>query len=168
MSVTSSTRDMSKCECEHIAHASKQLTPYGNPGHTYGVKFSTSYMEKIKTPSGTFNVCKDCARDCLDNFRVQPRIAKEVIQFQVPDLLPTMDGWMEAAAFEDGLEDLKKKYPIENNRKEWQKFLRTVGTTLDAIRKDIDERIDKRVKELLENLSTEEIDQVIEKLKGSL
>lgn len=56
------------CECEHAAHfhdEGRQLTPNGNPGHKYGVKYALSYIEPRKTVNGTFHVCRDCARDCL-------------------------------------------------------------------------------------------------------
>jgi len=61
------------CECEHSSHfyrtgGERTLSPYGNPTHKYGVKFNSTILRGVKTPFGTFNVCKDCATDCLDAY----------------------------------------------------------------------------------------------------
>lgn len=63
--------DKRHCECENIAHfpEEKKLTPNGNPGHRYGQEF-LSGIQPIKTEMGTFHVCKDCAVDCLKDWRI--------------------------------------------------------------------------------------------------
>lgn len=53
-----------KCECEHESHFCYANTPNGNPAHKYGVYYAQSFITPVKTPFGTFNVCKDCAEDC--------------------------------------------------------------------------------------------------------
>jgi len=57
------------CECEHVCHEHGgpfKLSPNGNPGHKYGAsKFAAGFIIPVKTSCGTFNVCKDCAEDCL-------------------------------------------------------------------------------------------------------
>lgn len=61
---------MRKCECEHQSHMDKDMhTPNGNPAHKYGVAYSNRYMQDVKTPFGTFHVCKDCAEDCLQQYK---------------------------------------------------------------------------------------------------
>ena len=54
------------CQCEHAAHFanSTAVTPNGNPGHRYGVRFFLSYLETFSTPYGTFLICLDCKQDC--------------------------------------------------------------------------------------------------------
>jgi hypothetical protein len=53
------------CLCEHIAHSDRnERTPNGNPGHTYGARYHPTFLVNVKTPYGTFLVCKDCAKDC--------------------------------------------------------------------------------------------------------
>jgi hypothetical protein len=66
------------CECEHVAHSRNRehLTPNGNPGHKYGVRYALSYLVKVKTTYGTFEVCKDCADDCYQN---EPREIRRAI-----------------------------------------------------------------------------------------
>ena len=54
-----------KCECEHVSHMDKsKLTPCGNPAHKYGIDFIQ--FIRVYTDFGWFNVCKDCAVDCMD------------------------------------------------------------------------------------------------------
>lgn len=43
----------------------EKRTPNGNPGHKYGVRFHELAVVNVKTPYGTFRVCRDCADDCL-------------------------------------------------------------------------------------------------------
>ena len=66
-----------KCQCEHAAHFLEHervqrvpapLTPNGNPGHRYGQDFSDLFIVGVRTPYGTFSVCKDCARDCYQDY----------------------------------------------------------------------------------------------------
>lgn len=60
------------CECEHSAHTDRAegvKTPNGNPGHEYGANFNKNYMKAVKVPFGTFNVCLDCADDCLAEYQ---------------------------------------------------------------------------------------------------
>ena len=53
------------CECEHVSHLDTNArTPNGNPGHIYGAAGWLN-LQPVKTPYGTFHVCKDCADDCL-------------------------------------------------------------------------------------------------------
>jgi hypothetical protein len=60
---------MVKCECEHRAHFDKrERTPNGNPTHKYATQYHESYMRKKKTEWGTFNVCKDCSKDCYQMY----------------------------------------------------------------------------------------------------
>jgi hypothetical protein len=58
------------CECEHVCHFhddGRQLSPHGNLGHLYGVKFALHYLREITVPgAGTFIICRDCANDCHD------------------------------------------------------------------------------------------------------
>jgi hypothetical protein len=62
------------CRCEHIAHTAREArTPNGNPGHSYGVRFSPSLLRDLKTPYGVFRVCADCADDCLAEHDPEPR-----------------------------------------------------------------------------------------------
>ena len=59
------------CECEHVCHMdTSKRSPLGNPGHKYGAKFHSLYCEQIKTPYGTFRVCRDCAKDCYAMYPV--------------------------------------------------------------------------------------------------
>lgn len=52
------------CECEHAAHVDRnRRTPAGNPGHRYGAPFFN--LKRVRTVFGHFDVCEDCARDCL-------------------------------------------------------------------------------------------------------
>lgn len=63
------------CQCEHRAHAAQPhnwMTPNGNPGHKYGVAFDRQQVVEVKTPFGRFTVCKDCAADCLAEFKEEP------------------------------------------------------------------------------------------------
>jgi hypothetical protein len=53
-----------KCECEHESHFGESYTPNGNPGHSYGARFSENFLRKVQTPYGQFTVCTDCANDC--------------------------------------------------------------------------------------------------------
>jgi hypothetical protein len=57
---------LKSCECEHEAHFLKHgaNTFKGHRPHKYGVYFAESYVIPVKTPLGTFNVCKSCADDC--------------------------------------------------------------------------------------------------------
>lgn len=60
---------MLACQCEHRAHFEKDArTPYGNPGHKYGVQYARGYTQVVKTPWSSFTVCRDCADDCLDAY----------------------------------------------------------------------------------------------------
>jgi hypothetical protein len=63
------------CECEHIAHGDmfgkpediafrNRTTPNGNPGHKFGAKYDSSYLQTVNTIYGTYHVCRDCAQDC--------------------------------------------------------------------------------------------------------
>jgi len=60
------------CECENVCHdpesrtvsGKRILSPNGNPGHDYGIKFFPRFLRKVKTAYGTFNVCTHCAEDC--------------------------------------------------------------------------------------------------------
>jgi hypothetical protein len=55
-----------KCRCEHEAHFDRtKRTPFGNPGHEYGVSYAEPLIQTVKTTWGTFQVCPDCAKDCL-------------------------------------------------------------------------------------------------------
>jgi hypothetical protein len=60
------------CQCEHESHhGSDKLTPNGNPGHRYGVRFWPEYLINVKTIYGDFQVCKDCAEDCYHPDRLR-------------------------------------------------------------------------------------------------
>ena len=63
------------CECEHVAHfhdsSEQELTPNGNHGHKYGVRFAEHFITPVRTVMGTFNVCKDCAGDCYAEMRIE-------------------------------------------------------------------------------------------------
>lgn len=67
------------CQCEHGCHmhgprasahfgvdknAPRQMSPDGNPSHQYGTEFFLGVMSRVKTPQGTYIVCKDCEEDC--------------------------------------------------------------------------------------------------------
>ena len=55
------------CECENLAHMKSELrTPHGNPGHKYGQEFFI--VVGVVTPYGTFLVCEDCRKDCLQEY----------------------------------------------------------------------------------------------------
>ena len=61
--------NMCKCECEHASHFDhSKFSPNGNPNHKYGIKYNDKFIQSIKTPFGTFNVCRDCAKDCYAEF----------------------------------------------------------------------------------------------------
>lgn len=58
------------CQCEHGSHFlngdyGATQTPNGNPGHAFGIKYFERYLRIVKTTYGRFEVCKDCAEDCL-------------------------------------------------------------------------------------------------------
>lgn len=69
-----------RCQCEHICHTTQlerglvtpdplgkyphSLSPNGNPGHFYGIKFFERYLQTVHTPHGDFELCQDCAKDC--------------------------------------------------------------------------------------------------------
>lgn len=63
---------MLACQCEHVAHMRDanihSRTPNGNHGHIYGIEYSDTYMCIVKTPWGSFTICKDCSDDCYANF----------------------------------------------------------------------------------------------------
>lgn len=64
-------RILHKCECEHDAHFEKnKRTPNGNPGHNYQSEYFENYMRTVRTPYGSFLVCKDCAEDCLHRYTI--------------------------------------------------------------------------------------------------
>ena len=44
-----------------------------------------------------------------------------------------MVGYEEASKIDDIIEKLTKRWPIENNYREWVRFARTVGTTTSLI-----------------------------------
>lgn len=62
--------DQRQCQCEHIAHfESDKRTPNGNPSHRADSFFHLDFIEPVKTPYGTFHVCRDCANDCYETWR---------------------------------------------------------------------------------------------------
>lgn len=61
---------LTSCQCEHTAHiAERAMTPNGNPGHRYGVNFFDTNLTTVKTPYGTFRVCRDCRADCFQDIK---------------------------------------------------------------------------------------------------
>lgn len=56
------------CQCEHAAHFPDEgkRTPNGNPGHDYSQRFASTFIHRVKTTGGTFDVCRDCFTDCID------------------------------------------------------------------------------------------------------
>ncbi len=59
-----------QCECEHISHFERnRRSPNGNPTHKYGRLYAESYMVSMDTEYGAFRVCKDCAEDCMHDFK---------------------------------------------------------------------------------------------------
>lgn len=65
---------LKKCECEHAAHFKDTmprapLTPNGNAGHKYNASYYETYLVMVKTPFGTFRICKDCADDCYSEWK---------------------------------------------------------------------------------------------------
>ena len=62
-------RQMKTCECEHVGHTEPgEHTPNGNPGHKYLAKYHDSYVKRVKTPYGVFQLCRDCAEDCYHTY----------------------------------------------------------------------------------------------------
>lgn len=61
------------CECEHAGHTDRDSfkTPNGNYGHKYGRKFVSQFICSVQTPHGIYNVCKDCAADCMAHYEVK-------------------------------------------------------------------------------------------------
>lgn len=52
------------CECENKAHFSIRAGDKTIPKHIYGHMVDSSNMTQVKTPYGTFNVCRDCRNNC--------------------------------------------------------------------------------------------------------
>lgn len=55
------------CECEHISHfwEENKLTPLGEIGHPFGMKFFDKHLHQVRTPDGTFFICTRCKDDCF-------------------------------------------------------------------------------------------------------
>lgn len=69
--------EIAACECEHACHFIEEqpsnqatvrfLSPNGNPGHEYAVEFSKAKLVTVATVYGHFDVCPDCAKDCMQH-----------------------------------------------------------------------------------------------------
>lgn len=58
------------CECEHASHFDEvlqHLHESSNKKHPYGENGFLD-LQEVKTPHGTFHVCRDCAETCLMDF----------------------------------------------------------------------------------------------------
>jgi len=75
---TTVAREHQTCECEHVAHFERTLTPHGNAGHKYGARFVPAVIVSVKTPVGTFKVCRDCEDDCLHLYRERTTLGRWV------------------------------------------------------------------------------------------
>lgn len=59
-----------KCECEHVCHFEKHMSPKGRFGHKYGREYPSSQILSVKTSFGTFNVCPYCVNDCMEGWPI--------------------------------------------------------------------------------------------------
>lgn len=59
---------MAACLCEHTAHFNHtERTPNGNPSHKYAASFNPTFIVIVKSRYGSFDVCRNCAKDCWQN-----------------------------------------------------------------------------------------------------
>lgn len=56
------------CECENASHFSIR-DDKTTPKHIYGHMFPDYFMETVKTPYGTFRVCRNCRDVCHQHIK---------------------------------------------------------------------------------------------------
>lgn len=54
------------CECEHAAHFDCEGQP--QVGHDYWALFNRFTVSNVKTPYGTFAVCRTCRETCYSTY----------------------------------------------------------------------------------------------------